>query len=111
LNQQALLDYCTPRQIKVIAYRPFGKGKIFADEPSIDLMGAKHHKTGAQIILRWLIQKEVAVIPKASSIKHMKENLEIFDFFLTKSEMAELDGLNQNKRYCKIENLEYTARE
>lgn len=107
LNQQTLLDYCRAHQIKVISYRPFGKGKLLKEEPVFNAIGSKYHKTGAQVILRWLIQKEIAVIPKASSEDHLKENLDVFDFSLSPDEMFTLDHLDQNKRYCRPGDPEY----
>ena len=108
LNQKELLDYCHSHQIKLIAYRPFGKGKMLAEEPLFDLIGAKYRKSGAQVILRWFIQKKIPVIPKASSSQHLKQNLEVFDFALTQEEMAQLDALDQQKRYCRADNPEFT---
>lgn len=107
LVQNDLLDYCRTHQIELISFRSFGKGKLLAAEPLFDQIGARYRKSGAQVILRWLIQKHIAVIPKASSEKHLKENAEIFDFKLTKEEMSQLDHLHQNKRFCRADNPEY----
>lgn len=101
LYQEELWEYCKSHGTKLISYRPFGKGKLLKEEPLFNSIGEKHRKTGAQVILRWLIQKEIPVIPKASSKKHLKENLEIFDFALTEEEMKKLDSLNIGKRYCR----------
>ena len=46
------------------------------------------------------MQKEIPVIPKASSKKHLEENLQIFDFSLTDEEIKILDSLNKNERFC-----------
>jgi 2,5-diketo-D-gluconate reductase B len=99
LYQKALLDYCRAHRIQLIAYRPFGKGKLLKAEPLFAKIGAKYGKTGPQVILRWLLQKKIPVIPKASSEKHLRENLDV-DFTLTGEDVAQLDRLNQNKRYC-----------
>lgn len=107
LNQQQLLEYCHNHQIKLIAHRPFGKGKLLKENPIFNLIGSKYDKTGAQVILRWLIQKNIFVIPKASGEIHLKENLEIFDFSLNSDDMSELDRLHQGKRYCRSEDPEY----
>lgn len=107
LDQKELLDYCRAHQIRLISFRSFGKGKLLKEEPLFDAIGSKYHKTGAQVILRWLIQQEIAVIPKTTSPKHLKQNLEIFDFSLTEEEMKKLSDLNQNKRYCLTNNPEF----
>lgn len=108
LNQQELLEYCREHKIALVSFRPFGKGKLFSEEPLFDLIGKKYSKSSAQVILRWLTQKEIPVIPKASSEKHLRENLEIFDFSLNQDEMFQLDKLHRNKRYCRPEDPEYT---
>lgn len=107
LNQQDLFDYCQKHQIQLISFRPFGKGKLLSDEPLFDEIGVRYDKSGAQVILRWLIQKGIPVVPKASSDKHLRENFEIFDFSLSREEMTKLDKLNQDKRYCMSDNPEY----
>jgi diketogulonate reductase-like aldo/keto reductase len=108
LNQKELLDYCRAHHIELISFRSFGKGKLLAAEPLFGQIGAKYRKSGAQVILRWLVQKQISVIPKASSEKHLKENSEIFDFALTATEMSQLDRLHQNKRFCRPDNPEYS---
>jgi len=100
LNQKELLDYCNGYNIKLISYRSFGKGELLDDEPLFDKIGAKYNKTGAQVILRWLYEKNIPTIPKASSKKHLKENLDILDFSLSQEENKEIDSLNKDKRYC-----------
>lgn len=107
LNQKALLDYCQDKDIALISYRPFGKGKLLQEDSSFNQIGEKYNKTGAQVILRWLIQKNIPVIPKASSEKHLRENINIFDFSLTAEEISQLDNLNRNKRYCRPDDPEY----
>lgn len=107
LNQKELLDYCRSHGIQLIAFRPFGKGQLLKDEPLFAQIGKKYHKTGAQVILRWFIQKQIPVIPKASSEKHLRENFEIFDFTLQADEISYIDRLHQNKRYCGAESPEY----
>lgn len=106
LYQKELLDYCRKHNITLIAYRPFGKGKIL-HEPLFAKIGKAHKKSPSQVILRWLIQQEIATIPKGSSPKHLRENFEIFDFSLNASEMKEIDALNKNERFCMPEEPEF----
>ncbi len=58
-----------------------------------------HGKTAAQVILRWHIQEGFSVIPGASNPDYIKENIDIFDFTLTDDEMAEMRGLNKERRF------------
>lgn len=99
LYQKELLDYCLEHHVQLVAYRPFGKGELL-QEPLFAFLGKKYAKSAAQVILRWLIQKNIPAIPKASSKEHLKENIDVFDFSLSETEMTALDALNRNIRYC-----------
>lgn len=85
--------------IKITAYRPLAKG-AFEKDPLLNKMGRSHGKSASQIALRWLIQNGFIVIPKASTLQHLKDNLAIFDFSLTEAEMEMINALNAGKRYC-----------
>lgn len=106
LYQKKLWDYCKKHGIQLIAYRPFGK-KLLLKEPIFEKIAKHYKKTGSQIILRWLIQKGIPAIPKASKEKHLRENLEIFDFELSGDDMQVLDHLNKDQRFCGAENPEF----
>ena len=56
-------------------------------------MAAEHGKTQAQVALKWLLQKDMIVIPKASSTAHLRDNLDLFDWQLGDEEMARLEGV------------------
>ena len=56
-------------------------------------LGKKYNKTVPQIILRWHIEKGNIVFPKSSNLVHIKENMNIFDFKLTKEEIEKIDQL------------------
>lgn len=92
LNQKELLSFCTRNSIAITAYSPLGRRKILND-PDIKPIAKKHSKTIAQITLRWLIQKDIIVIPKATSEKNIKENFEIFDFQLDDDDMKKIDEI------------------
>lgn len=78
------------------AWAPFAEGAqgIFTN-PLLEEIGQAHGKTVAQVILRWLLQRNIMVIPKTVKEERMKENIDVFDFDLTDDEMeriATLDG-------------------
>lgn len=100
LFQKKLLDFCNKKGIRLIAHRSFGKGELMQIEPLFDQIGKRYGKSGAQVILRWTVQRNIPVIPKSSSKERLIENFSIFDFALTKEEMEALDQLHQDKRYC-----------
>ncbi|MBQ8024680.1 MAG: aldo/keto reductase [Succinivibrio sp.] len=73
-----------------------GRKEIFK-EPVLVELGLKHHKSSAQIALRYLVQNGIAVIPKSSTASRMKENLEIFDFNLDESDLKKIETLDTGK--------------
>ena len=88
--------------IKIECWFPLGgrdsKGEILRD-PVINEIAKAHGKSAAQVIIRWHIQKGFCVVPGSSNPKHIQENIEVFDFELTKEEMSRMASLNQEKRY------------
>lgn len=59
----------------------------------VERIGKKHSKSTGQVLLRWALEKNVSVIPGTGNPKHMKENLGVYDFKLSASEVAEIDKL------------------
>jgi 2,5-diketo-D-gluconate reductase B len=53
-------------------------------------IGHDHRKSPAQICLRWLVQQNVAAIPRTSRVERLSENIDIFDFTLSDEEMSEI---------------------
>jgi 2,5-diketo-D-gluconate reductase B len=106
LYQKELWEYCKLQHIQLIAYRPFGKG-VLLEDPILQKIAAHHNKNASQVILRWLIQKEIPTIPRTASKEHLAENIAIFDFSLSDDEMEKIDKLNQNQRFCKPDNPEF----
>ena len=107
LFQNELLDYCKQRHIRLVAYRPFGKGELLSD-PLFSYIGKRVNKSPSQIILRWLVQRDIPSIPKASSYEHLKANLDVFDFILSEEEMGKIDALHRNIRYCMRDFAEFS---
>lgn len=99
LQRKALVEVCQSYGIDVTAYRPLAKG-AFENDPVLQQIGRKHHKTPSQVVLRWLIQQGFSAIPKASSLQHLKENISVFDFVLDQEDIGEIDLLDAGKRTC-----------
>ena len=97
LNQENLLKECKKSKIALTAYSPLGRGKIL-DDPILIKVANEVDKKPGQVALRWLIQKEIIVIPKASSEDHLKENMEVFDFKLSKEQMDEINEIQIKRR-------------
>jgi diketogulonate reductase-like aldo/keto reductase len=69
-------------------------------DPTLARIAQKHHKTPAQIMLRWCIQKDLIILPKSTTPTRIVENINIFDFELDDSDMKTLATLNKNLRTC-----------
>ena len=82
-------------------------GALFKD-PTIQKIAKVHGKSSAQIIIRWHIQEGFSVIPGATRHDYIKENISVFDFYLTDEEMAQMRSLNKEKRFF---NMDYKQAE
>ena len=98
----AVREKAKTHNIQVECWFPLGgamsNGELLKD-PTIMEIAKAHGKTAAQVILRWHIQEGFSVIPGASNPDYIKENIDIFDFTLTDDEMAEMRGLNKERRF------------
>lgn len=95
-QQKELRKWADKYGIQLEAWAPFGEGRrgIFND-PVIAEIASKYHKTAAQVMLRWNIQRGVVVIPKSTHIERMKENFDVFDFALTNEDMSAISSLDK----------------
>jgi diketogulonate reductase-like aldo/keto reductase len=92
LDQTRVREACAGHGMAVVAYSPVAKGRIKSDETLLRI-GKVHGKTAAQICLRWLVQQNVAAIPRTSKIERLSENIDIFDFTLSDEEMQQIFAL------------------
>jgi 2,5-diketo-D-gluconate reductase A len=83
------------RGIQIESWGPFAEGRnnLFSD-PVLSEIGAAHGKSVGQVVLRWLIQRGVIVIPKSVRPERQRENIDIFDFELTDEQMTRIAGLD-----------------
>ena len=80
------------------AWSPFGRGREnMLELPELTALGEKYGKTPAQIILRFLTQRGVAVASKSTHKERMAENISVLDFTLTDGEMAVIKGLDKGR--------------
>lgn len=99
LNQQnKALEVMTKYGVKMEAWAPFGEGKngMFTNEMLVNI-GKKYHKSAAQVILRWLIQRGVIVVCKSTHLERMKENIDVFDFELSEEDMNQIASLDNTE--------------
>lgn len=89
---QNLLTFCKSNDVIVTAYSPLARGSILTT-PIIQGIARTYERTPAQICLRWGVQKRVVVIPKTSSEARLRENMDIFDWEISQTDMTRLDFL------------------
>lgn len=97
-QQRALLEAMKPYGTILESWSPFIAGKSgFFDNPTLTQIASAYNKSVAQIALRFLVQQGIIAIPKASKLKHMQENINVFDFSLSAADMESIRALDKNK--------------
>lgn len=110
LQQQELVDYCHDNSIHVTAYSPLGSSDRpdalkRDDEPSllenevINEIASKHDATPAQVLIRWSVERDTAVIPKSENPGRIRENIESIELSLDKEDMDRISKLDKHFRY------------
>ena len=98
MTQEENIAYNHQLGIEVEAWGPFGQGDIdVVGHPLLQALARKYAKTASQIVLRWIVQRDLITIPRAKP-SHFAENLEIMNFALSDEDMRAISGLNQNLR-------------
>lgn len=90
------------------SWSPFAEGRnnLFSNEVLVPI-AEKHNKSVAQVVLRWLVQRDVVVIPKSVRKERLIENFDIFDFVLSPEEIATISTLDTKESlFMKIDNPE-----
>ncbi len=83
--------------VQIEAWAPFGEGRdnMFSNS-TLEAIGNKYNKSVAQVILRWLMQRNVVALAKSVHKERMKENFDIFDFNLDDDDMNNINSLNRD---------------
>jgi 2,5-diketo-D-gluconate reductase A len=91
VDQQVMAE----RGVQIESWGPLAQGRnnLFSN-PVLSEIAAAHGKTIAQVVLRWLIQRGVVVIPKSVRPERMAENIDVFDITLTDEQMAQIASLD-----------------
>jgi diketogulonate reductase-like aldo/keto reductase len=93
LDQHKVIAACRRHGMAVVAYSPIARGSAKGDQV-LERIGKAHGKSAAQVSLRFLVQQNIAVIPRSSKVERLEENLGLFDFELSELEMAEIRKLS-----------------
>jgi len=111
LQQNQLVEYCQRKQVHLpitayssfgsISYIPLGlKNAVnLLEHDVVKAIANKHKRSVCQILLRWAVQRGIAVIPKSTDENRLKENFSVFDFELDSKEMNDLKALDNGTRY------------
>jgi len=96
LRQDRLLAACRKHGLLVTCYAPLARTAVIED-PIVQAIAAAHGRTPAQIALRWLVQQpDVGIVPRALEFHEIEENIALFDFALSDTEMNAIGALRDN---------------
>jgi len=98
LSQKKVREFCKENDIQVEAWSPLMAGNGLLENEILKEIAKKYNKTVAQIVLRWDLQSQVVTIPKSTNERRLIENIDVFDFNLSKSDIDRIDSLNQDLR-------------
>lgn len=96
IHQQEIVDFDRAHGIKLEAWSPLGSGTLLKNQV-VNKIAQAHHKSAAQVELRWGLQHGMIEIAKTIHENRMQENMQIFDFKLSADEMDQIDALDQEK--------------
>lgn len=95
-----IVDYCRNRKIAIQAYSPLCRmHRKIAESSDIQDIANRHHKTVAQVVLRWHVQNEYVPVFKTTKPSRLKENIDVFDFELSEGEMRRIASLDEDYKY------------
>ncbi len=95
--QEELRAYCQDKKIVVEAWSPLMRGDALS-LPQLQAIGKKYNKSTAQVILRYFVENNIAIIPKTVSKSRMQENFNIFDFSLSNKDKLAIGSLGSAHR-------------
>lgn len=101
-TMQDIVAFCKEHNIQVEAYSPFGRGNIVSEimgNSQLNEIAKNHDKTVGQVVLRWIVQQGIVTIPRSTNAERIKQNLDVFNFSLSDSEMQYIFSLNQDKGF------------
>jgi len=98
LQSKPLQEYCRARDIRLTAWSPLMQAGPLLHDPVLSGIAERHHKSVAQIVLRWDVQVGVITIPKSVHASRIAENAAIFDFELSPGEMTAIAALDRHHR-------------
>ena len=99
-QEDKMNEYLTKNNIVHESWAPFCEGYLgLLQDKTLEEIGKKYNKSIAQVALRYLVQKNIVVIPKSNEPDHIEENLKIFDFELNEEDMKTIKKLDRKALY------------
>jgi len=110
--QNELVEFCKSKDIQLTAYSPLSSPGFCMDflkknshpvliqEPKVVKIGEEHGKSAAQVLLRWILQRGIVVIPKSVTKSRIEQNFGIFDFELNEGQMSVINDLGVSLQIC-----------
>jgi len=105
-NQEKLRVFCKEKGVAVTAYSPLGRS-IELGNPLFMELAKKYNATEGQVILAWVLSKDVATIPKSKSPERLKENLGALELTLEPEDIKRIDRLPQGERLFEPASAEF----
>eukprot|EP00667_Euglena_gracilis_P013103 EG_transcript_13503 len=101
LAQQPLREFCHAHGIVLQAYASLGTGNAaLLRHETVTAIAAGHGSSAAQVLLRWAVQHRLAVIPRSTQRAHIEANRRLAELRLSEAEMAALDAMDADRRFC-----------
>jgi len=110
LQNHFLHQYCKENNIQLEAYAPLMSYRIeeLLNNETMQKIAKKHHKSVPQIAIRWLVEREIVVIPKSVTPKRIIANYDVFDFSLDDEDMQAIRKLNTGRKiFIEFDNVDY----
>ena len=109
-SQVKLIRFAREAGMRVACFSPLGgtsyisldmatEADVLMRHKVVENIAKKHNKTSAQVMLRWALQRNTLPISKSNNPLRMKENRDLYDFYLHRKDVESLDAINQNKRF------------
>jgi len=108
-NMASMVKFCHDHNIQVTAYSPLGnpgrpaglqKGQdVLMEDPVVLEIAKKHSKSAAQVLIKWVLQRDIVCIPKSVTPSRIVANSEIFDFEISNDDIQKINGLTRGIKY------------
>ena len=93
-SSRGIIELCRQHDIAITAYSPLAQAKRLSN-PTVVAIAEKYNRMPAQILLRWLLQLDVSVIPRSSNPERIRANIDVFDFELSDEDAAKIEALDE----------------